>query len=97
MAEVDWRADREEAARNLLAHLGEDPAYVWNEQHRRVLRWIPGTFVSKLIDLLLVSDSLNRALLAIGFPAYVWAVTQYKDEADGLEALAQVAGWTEGG
>lgn len=96
MPEIDYRWDSQDAARNLLAHMREDSAYTFSEARgRRVLRWEPGTFVSKLIDLLLVSDAENRALLSVSFPAYAWAVQQYKDEPEGLATLAQAAGWTE--
>lgn len=96
-SEPDWRVDREKAARELLVIVNDHTSYERGADGKPVRRWSPGSFVEQLIALLLRADATNTALIGIGFPAYAWAVEVYKHRDDGLDALRETAGWTDGG
>lgn len=67
--------ERIQAARDVLGKLREPGG------------WEVSGFRGKLIDLLLVSDTTNRALLATLYPDVVEAVVLYKEHPQGIAIL----------
>lgn len=53
-----------------------------------------GSFVSSLLDTISAADPSNRALLGLGFPGYVAAMTACMDDPDGIaQVLARSSEW----
>lgn len=88
MADIDWRSDREKAARDLLG--------AQNEAAARKHDWVPGDFVTALFGALYRADATNRALIGIGFPAMAQVVAIWKDSEDGYAQVHGLAGWEPG-
>jgi len=54
--------------------------------------WRPGTFTTRLLDLLAYADDDNAARLATAFPAEAAAVHLAKYEESGIAQLQRIAG-----
>lgn len=85
IADVDWRADVQHAARDLLGSQSERAA--------RAADWEPGDFVMSLLAAMFRADGTNLALLGIGFPAYAHVVHVWKNTPGGYERVHALAGW----
>lgn len=68
-----------DVAAHVLWHYGRDGGYQ------------PGSFTTSLLTTMAMADPANLGRLAVGFPAYVAAVTAIQYDPNGVEYLTDIA------
>lgn len=69
-----------EIARDVLGHFGEEGG------------WMPGGFTNALLVAIGKADTMNRGLLAQGFPGYVAAMNLAQHSYEGIDELKALVG-----